>query len=266
MKRLHRALIIVFILSAALFGAAIAYKYYNTDTTIPEIRFYEDTLSVSVKDGRDALMLGVSAYDKKDGDITDKLILESVEMGKNGEVSATYAVCDADNHVVTRTRTIIYTDYVSPRFSLSAQLCYSPSSSIKVRDRLGAYDVIDGQMDNDIRINTNSLSPYYAGLYPVTFEVTNSLGDRVSLTLEVEIREMSDNEPEIVLDTYLIYLSEDEAKGFNAIEHVNYVNGAEKSDVRTSGTRLSTGVNRVKYYCQSESGVRGSTTLYVVVE
>lgn len=129
MKRLHRALIIVFILSAALFGAAIAYKYYNTDTTIPEIRFDEDTLSVSVKDGRDALMLGVSAYDKKDGDITDKLILESVEMGKNGEVSATYAVCDADNHVVTRTRTIIIRTMCRPAFHSVLSFAIRPQAA-----------------------------------------------------------------------------------------------------------------------------------------
>ena len=122
MKRLHITMLILFIVSALLLGGAILYKHYTTDTTMPEIRVAEEPLSISIADGTDALMSGVTAYDAKDGDITDKLILQKIEMGEGGEVSATYAVSDNDSHVVTRTRTIIYTDYVPPRFSLSKEL------------------------------------------------------------------------------------------------------------------------------------------------
>ena len=91
--------------------------------------------------------------------------------------------------------------------SSAASDVYESQGSIQVRDRLTAYDVIDGNINDRIRINTNNLSPYYAGLYPVTFEVTNSLGDHVSLTLEVEIRTIADNEPVITLDTYIWYMT-----------------------------------------------------------
>ena len=107
MKRLHITMLILFIVSALLLGGAILYKHYTTDTTMPEIRVAEEPLSISIADGTDALMSGVTAYDAKDGDITDKLILQKIEMGEGGEVSATYAVSDNDSHVVTRTRTII---------------------------------------------------------------------------------------------------------------------------------------------------------------
>ena len=255
MKRLHITMLILFIVSALLLGGAILYKHYTTDTTMPEIRVAEEPLSISIADGTDALMSGVTAYDAKDGDITDKLILQKIEMGEGGEVNATYAVSDNDSHVVTRTRTIIYTDYVPPRFSLSKELRYAPTGSIQVRDRLTAYDVIDG--------NINDRSPYYAGLYPVTFEVTNSLGDHVSLTLEVEIRTIADNEPVITLDTYLVYMTAEEAKSFKPMKYVKEVIGAEKS---ADKSRLKEGVNRITYSCRNEIGVRGSVVLYIVVE
>ena len=266
MKRLHITMLILFIISALLLGGAIFYKHYTTDTTIPEIRVDEEPLSISVTDGTEALMRGVSAYDAKDGDITDKLILQRVEMGEGGEVNATYAVSDNDNHVVTRTRTIVYTDYVPPRFSLSKELRYAPTGSIQVRDRLTAYDVIDGSINERIRINTNNLSPYYAGIYPVTFEVTNSLGDHVSLTLEVEIKAAVDKEPIIMLDKYLVYMTQEEAKSFKPMKYVREVTGAEKSAVYADKSRLKEGVNRITYSCRSEAGVHGSVVLYVVVE
>jgi hypothetical protein len=266
MKRLHITMLILFIASALLLGGVLFYKHYTTDTTMPEIRIDEEPLQLSVADGTDALMQGVSAYDEKDGDITDNLILQKIEMVESGEVVATYAVADGDSHVVTRTRTIVYTDYVSPRFSLSKELRYSPTGSIQVRDRLTATDVIDGDISASIRINTNNLSPYYAGIYPVTFEVTNSLGDHVSLTLDVEIRTIADNEPVITLDTYLVYMTKEESKSFKPKDYVKEVTGADIKDVYTDKSRLSTGVNRVTYSCRNEIGVRGSAVLYIVVE
>lgn len=265
MKRFHIIMLILLLASAAALGGTLAYKHYTQDQTLPEITFEQDPLSVSVADGRAALMLGVSAYDAKDGDITSKLILEKVEMDEHGQVNATYAVCDNDNHVASRTRTIIYTDYEKPRFSISDALSFAPSSSVQLRDRVKANDVIDGDISDNIRINTNSLSPYYAGLYAVTFEVTNSLGDRAALTLDVEIREMNYNEPEIELSTYLVYITEEQAKTFDAASYVKSVSGAQKSDVHASNTRLQPGVNRISYSCRNENGVRGSSALYVVV-
>ena len=126
--------------------------------------------------------------------------------------------------------------------------------------------MIDGNINDRIRINTNNLSPYYAGLYPVTFEVTNSLGDHVSLTLEVEIRTIADNEPVITLDTYLVYMTAEEAKSFKPMKYIKEVIGAEKSAVYADKSRLKEGVNRITYSCRNEIGVRGSVVLYVVVE
>ena len=61
MKRLHITMLILFIVSALLLGGAILYKHYTTDTTMPEIRVAEEPLSISIADGTDALMSGVTA-------------------------------------------------------------------------------------------------------------------------------------------------------------------------------------------------------------
>ena len=103
-------MLILFIVSALLLGGAILYKHYTTDTTMPEIRVAEEPLSISIADGTDALMSGVTAYDAKDGDITDKLILQKIEMGEGGEVSATYCYPHAHNNIYRLCSAALFTE------------------------------------------------------------------------------------------------------------------------------------------------------------
>lgn len=84
---------------------------------------------------------------------------------------------DSDAHVAHRTRTVRYTDYAPPKFALSRELRYSVGTAVQIRDRLTATDLIDGDVSERIKVTSSGLSAYAEGTYPVTFEVTNSLGD-----------------------------------------------------------------------------------------
>ena len=267
MKRLRIITLVCFLLSAAALGASTAYQVWSEDKTIPVIDCPETPLVLSVKDsGEEALLQDVTAYDEKDGDLTDKLLLEGIDRSAEGDITVTYVVADSDHHVVSRSRTLQYTDYAPPRFALSKDLRYSMGSSIRIKDRLTAADVVDGDLSDRIKVNSNDLSPYYEGTYPVTFEVTNSLGDTSSITMDVVVRNYAAGEPRISLTEYLVY--REAGTPFDPRAYLDSVSGGAVGDVSIQLPEggLSTGVSRVTYSCVGQNGTVGSTVLYVVTE
>ncbi|MDD6145516.1 MAG: hypothetical protein PUB43_00525, partial [Oscillospiraceae bacterium] len=125
MRVFRAAVVIIFVLVTAVFSAFYIKEQKSRDDTLPEIKVETDTIEVSVKDGPEILLEGVSAYDGKDGDLTDKVIVESVsKFIEKGVSKVTYAVCDSNNHVTNATRRVVYKDYESPRFNLTKSTCY----------------------------------------------------------------------------------------------------------------------------------------------
>lgn len=268
MKRLRIFIFALLALSLLLVAASTGVHLLTEDDTLPVVICDQQALRVSVKDGKDALLQGVTASDEKDGDLTGSIVVEQIAGTETaGKVTVTYAVADSDHHVASCTRTVVYTDYVSPRFSLSQPLIYEAGESLLVRDRLGATDVIDGSLTDRVKISSGSLSTSYVGIFPITLEVTNSLGDTATLTLDVEIRENSSyGTPEIALTEYLVYLS-----AGDELEAGNYIDSVTDGEVYNvtcvlPENGLTKGVNKVTYSCTNDRGLTGSTTLYVIVE
>ena len=267
MRRLHITVLAVLLLSGALLAGSTVMRNLRRDDTLPEIRCSEEPLTVSVAAGSESLLQGVTAWDEKDGDLTGELVVQKVQRDEDsGSLTVTYAVADSDCHVTTRTRTLIYSDYTPPRFTLSRELRYDQGATLLVRDRLGATDVLDGSISDRIKITATSLSSYYEGLYPLTVEVSNSLGDTSSLTLEMEVRTRVAGEPVISLRTYLLYLKEGE--DFDPLAQLASVSGGDESAVSAQLPEggLRRGVNKVRFTCTGYTGVSGSTILYVIVE
>lgn len=265
MRRLRIITLVCFVLSALLLGASTAYRAYTADDTLPVIDCPATPLVLSVADsGADALVRDVTAWDEKDGDLTDALLVEGIARDESGELTVTYVVADSDRHVVSCRRPLVYTDYTPPRFSLTAELRYPMGSSVRIKDRMSARDVIDGDLSDRIKVNSNDLSPYYEGTYPVTFEVTNSLGDTASLTLDVVIRNYAAGEPWITLTEYLVYRTADEP--FDPMDYVAEVSGGGAVSAHLPEGGLQPGVSRVTYTAAGSGGTVGSTVLYVVTE
>ncbi len=266
MRRVHIIILVALIISALMLGAVMLTGFLEKDDTLPEIRCPDEPLRISVNGGVDGLLADVSAWDGKDGDITDRLLVQQVERyGEDGELQVIYAVSDSDRHVVTRRRTVVYTDYVPPRFELTQELRYPEGSTIRIRDRLSAQDVLDGNIGDRIKLTAGNVSSYYEGSYPLTVEVTNSLGDTSSLQLELEIRGYAAGEPRITLKQYIVYL--EDGLTLKPESYILEVTGAKRSQVRVElpDGGLKDGVNRVTYTCKGESGVFGKATLYVVL-
>ena len=211
-------------------------------------------------------MQGVTAWDAKDGDLTEHIYIQSLSRISGNEMKAVYTVCDKDNHVATADRAFRYYDFMPPRFRLTAPLRFHPGGSISIKDRLFAEDVLDGDLSDRIRVFANGVSPYTEGVYPVTFEVTNSLGDTSAVTLDIEIGPVVAGAPEILLDEYLVYAVI--GAEFEPMEHVKRVINGKKQDVTVTlpDDGLQTGMNQVVFSCKGENGETGTAVLYVVAE
>ena len=97
-------------------------------------------------------------------------------------------------------------------------------------------------------------------------EVTNSLGDTTSLTLDVVVRDSDPDAPQIKLTKYLVYLNQ--GADLDPLEYLAGVTGGESYNVTASLPEggFTKGVNEVTYSCMGSTGLTGSTTLYVIVE
>lgn len=178
-----------------------------TDSSGPVITCDTDILSVSIADGEDVLLQGVTAKDKKDGDVTDSLIVEKISnFYDNGKRTVTYAAFDSDNHIAKRERDIIYTDYTPVRFSLTGSLRFRTGEEMNLSQVIRAMDCIDGDLSNKVKVqmdgNINNRMP---GRYHVEYQVTNSAGAVAYLPVEVEVYQADNWDAKLILDKYLMY-------------------------------------------------------------
>ncbi len=265
MKRLRIFTFAILLISAVLLVISTRLRAVRADNTLPSITISEQPLILSTAGhGTDALLEGVTAYDEKDGDLTGKILLQDISLQEGNRMKVSYAVVDSSRHVASASRIVEYEDYVPPRFSLNAPLRYSPGNSIQIKDRLTAFDLIDGDLSDQIRVNANNLMPYYEGTYPVTFEVSNSLGDTAGITLGVVVRTPVSGEPDIRLSEYLVYIRQEDA--FDPMDYLASADGGSPVSSALPKGGLQKGVNTVTYSCTGANGVPGSTVLYVVVE
>ena len=198
------------VLAALCLGVLMCYRTMvslRADNTAPEIILEDRLLEISALDPREALLQGVTAKDDRDGDVTDSVVVESVRLlDRDGTVTVTYAAFDSARNVSKKTREVRYSDYESPRFSLSQPLLFTQKSN-DLLSLITAQDMVDGDISNRIRATAlEEVTTGYSGTYHVRFQVTNSLGDTVDLVLPVEVYTATTNEAKMTLSEYLIYL------------------------------------------------------------
>lgn len=278
MKGKWLALGLTAVCCAAFAGYLIASRQLG-DHAAPVISFPEGELEVSVGAGEDELLAGVTAKDGHDGDVTAGIVLEGVTgLSSDRRATATYAAFDQAGNVARVRRTVVYTDYHSPTFTLSGPLVYTSGRGVDVFRDIGATDVVDGDLSEQIKATLvdGSSTITEAGMHQVEFRVTNSVGDTARLTLPVEVCESGQFNAEALLTEYLVYVKQGAKfeswpylKGLKSgAGEVNLANGAWEgagieitSDVDTSVP----GVYSVGYTV-AYGAYTGHTRLIVVVE
>lgn len=243
----------------------------NTDATWPVITIEEQLIDVSLRPTDEELMKGITAYDGKDGDITEKLVVESISrFTEPGISTVTYAVCDSDQHVSVAIRKIRYIGYTSPQFYMNRSLVFSVAELPDIGSVLGAKDSIDGDISDRIIITASDYASNTIGVFSISAQVSNSKGDTIYLDLPVYIEDISAAAPKITLSEYLVCLEAGEA-----FDPAAYLDSAAAGD----GTELTAavwtessldsnteGVYSVHYYVTDSAGRQGHTVLTVLIE
>ena len=200
------------------------------DREPPKITMNQDELTLSVSDPESALLQGITATDPQDGDVTDSLVVESVRgVVANQEFTVTYAAFDSAGNVAKAQRTVHYSDYVSPRFSLTGSLLFRADPSLDIFSVLKAEDVVDGDLTDRIKATMTSGGQQISepGEYTVEFRVTNSLGDTSYFEAPIRVVAAENNTATVTLSEYLVYASKGEQ--FQPKEYLDSMKAGKES-------------------------------------
>ena len=267
-------------------------EFRKSDSSGPVFSGGQDSLEVSIQDGEDVLLQGITASDKKDGDVTESILVEELsKLYDSSKRTVTYAAFDSDNHVTEMEREIVYTDYISPRFELTGSLRFRAGETVNVDKIVKAKDCLDGDLSNKVKIEMDTtINNRVTGIYSIVYEVTNSAGDTVRLPIDIEIYQSKGTEVEMNLDRYLVYYEgtdlnyKDYLKSikFNSVESP-FEGESEQLSARMTGEEISKwkvtvrsevdkntpGIYPVYYYYRDTQGTityEATEVLYVVVE
>lgn len=270
MRVLRLVVSLLFIVTTVLYAYFLVTEKIKTDETIPVITLKEEVLDVKIDATTKDLLKGVTAFDEKDGDLTDKVIVESVSnFIEPGLCRVTYAVCDSNNHVATATRKIRYKGYESPKFSFTEDLCYSLYEKLNLAEAIRAKDCIEGDISTNIVISSEDYTSSIEGVFNIQATVTNSKGDSSTITVPLIIEDRNLSAPEIKLKKYLIYAKPNQKIDFN-----KYLVKAEDSreEDLTDSVKIETnidmskeGSHMVHYYVTDKHDVEGHAVLTVIV-
>lgn len=281
------------LLIAAFIVVFWQYRHYDarhTDTQAPQIEINDtQLLQISVQDPKSVLLQGVSARDARDGDLTEKVVVEGVQLiDDSGLIEVDYAVSDKSGNVAKITREAQYTDYDSPKFTLTEPLIYEEHETFDIMSSISAADVLDGDIQHRIRATTlTEESIASIGTHRIYFQVTNSIGDMSELVIPLEILDSDRFEAKLTLTDYLIYLpvgADFQPKAylnefFHRDETISLRGGLPEdfsvsisSDVSTDKEGVYTVTYRVTYTVRNEQNAdydqefTGYSRLIVVVE
>lgn len=268
---LRIAVVLLFLLVSALFAKIYYEDVLQKDNTVPKITVEDELIEVKPGASSQELLTGLTAYDEKDGDITDKIIVESIsKFYEPGVCKITYAVYDNDNHVASASRKIKYIGYESPRFSLEAPLVFRLGDRINLSDMIKSTDMIEGDISKNVIVTSNDYSSGKAGIFHAELKVTNGKGDIVYLTLPMIVEEVERDAPQITLKKNLVYL--EQGKKFNPLSNVESVIDINEEELDISSVTFKSdvkskkpGIYSVNYYVTDSAGRRGHTMISVIV-
>lgn len=214
MKRMNVLLLLVLAAAVGLFGCYLIWIHNNLDTVGPVITIEEGLLEISVEDPEEALMHGVRAVDDRDGDVTSRVLVESVYgISADNVTTVTYAAFDSAGNVSKAQRQVRYLDYQVPRFKLYGSLTFAVGSGFDLLEYVGANDVLEGDIRRRVHATliSDTKSIDVEGTHHVKLQVTSALGDTQELVVPVEVYDPEWYAARVTLSEYMIYLEQDEA-------------------------------------------------------
>ena len=267
---MRAAVLILFLASSLAFGGCLMRQRTGKDGKGPEISMDNSEISVSIHADEAELLSGVTAYDAKDGDVTDSLAVEHISnFIEKGRRKISIVAFDSDNNVTHAEREMVYNDYTSPVFSLDGPLRFSVNAD-DLTEGLSAEDCLDGTITDRIRLSYQDEISSTPGLYQVTYSAANRAGDVTSLPVTVELYDPAEESgkpqdylEQVNVDQMTYEKGEDDE--LHAVSAEDEILGEEKLSIENPVDTGKEGVYEVTYTVTSEEGQTSSIRLIVCV-
>ncbi len=273
MRIVRNAVVIITILSFALFGVTEVIRLVNRDTTLPVITSDREVLEIPCDYTEEQLLEGLTASDEEDGDLTSQIIAGSFSRFiEKGVSNMTYVVFDSADQPATLTREVRFTNYHSPRFTLTEPLVFAEEegSYTEAMARLGAQDMLDGNLKDWITQTETDVNYQRTGSYTMTVEVSNSFGDTSSAGLPVHVVSAESRTMDIELSASILYVSA--GSSVDPDSYIQRVTDARGDEVDPGRVSVSSNVDTQNpgvyeiHYEVSDGSSAGETWLTVIVE
>lgn len=106
---MRKGIILLMIISCLGLGGFTVFLRLTEDNKAPEIHFQENEITYMQGSDYEELLLGVTATDDKDGDVTESLVVESVYPNDDGETAPiVYAARDSKNNIGKANKIVKY--------------------------------------------------------------------------------------------------------------------------------------------------------------
>lgn len=197
MKLYRRIVVLLFIITCAVFVYYQLNVVRTKDNDAPEITMDTDTIQVSVEATNEDLLAGITAADARDGDVSNSLMVESkTKFFSPGKYEITVDAFDTTGNVAKATRTVEYTDYTPPVLHLKQPLRFANGDQdTELQEMFTATDVIDGDISGKIKYAlAENFNSRVSGEYIMAVQVSNSFGDTVKQELTATVLDEEDYE------------------------------------------------------------------------
>lgn len=264
MRKIKLASIILLLISVVIFGVYKIYEFRTRDTEPPKITAETDSITASVAITEEELLADVKAIDNKSGDVSDSLVVEEISAFLDTNTcEVTYAAIDEKGNVGRLIRTLVYTDYEEPKFTLADDLRIPRGGALEFSNIVGAESGLDGDMSDYVKYTMGEyVDTTETGKYAIEFRVTDSLGKTAYLPVEVEIYDVTVERITVKLTEYILYL--EQGAEFKAEDYYVGSDIDGELSIQNKVDTSTAGIYYVDYVVEGNNST-GTSRLIVVV-
>ncbi|MBJ8190383.1 DUF5011 domain-containing protein [Bacillus cereus] len=220
-------------------------------------------------------MSGVSATDKEDGDITDKVTVDGkVDTSKPGTYELTYTAKDSKGHKVTAKQTVTVkekeeTKDEAPVLKVPSETTITEGDKFDPMKDVSATDKEDGDITSEVKYEGN-VDTNTPGTYTITYTVKDAAGHLATQTQTITVKEKpaEDKEPELTVPEEIVLTVGDQFDPMSGVKAIDKEDGDITSKVTVDGkvdtTKPSTYV--LTYTVKDSAGHLATQTQTVTVK
>ena len=161
------------------------------DKKNPVLDGLEESFTLAESDQEADFLGSVSANDEIDGDLTDRISVDTskIKFGEVGEYTVAYSVSDNAGNTLTKTIPVIVKDSTPPDLELNEGTfnLTAGDSAPAYKSNVSAVDTEDGNVSSRIKVDDSDVDYDSPGTYTVVYTVEDLTGNTSTETAKVVV-------------------------------------------------------------------------------